>query len=144
MIRLYNWILRNLFGLQHPDKKEYEKMVLDNITQRVQEQEENVLSSIVFYIDDSNNINIKYNWANDKKSTARHMAQMLFFINTGQLEDGCVRVLQRFSETSSENLEFVKTVFDNWKGIKEKEDIILQPSDVFKFGSVHGASREEI
>lgn len=139
---MIKWLKRKFFGIEAKEKEELREVVLGSLEQHryLEEAIESnqagpqPIASVTFYIDSTNHIHMNYHWQERDASTARNMAQMLMFINSGELEQGCVKVLQKIGVSHPEEHAFIESIFEKWLEYKEDADVVVKPSQVFNLG----------
>jgi len=147
MKKFFYIIINFLFNINVPDEEQMEENIkqviaepepepqsLDESQLEKSEEPEEPKAAITFYIDDNNNVNIRYFWNNKTDLLAIQIAQMLNYINSGQIEEGCFNVMQEVAKENPDEQGFIKDIVENWKKIKNEEDILIKPSEVFGVG----------
>ena len=51
-----------------------------------------------------------------------------------EIEEGCFNVMQEVAKENPDEQGFIKDIVENWKKIKNEEDILIKPSEVFGVG----------
>ena len=124
MLKLY----KKIFNVNLPNIDE----VIANLQE--QEKEEQVLGYIRFNILADGNININTEWADDSIEFAEIYAKMLYQLNSGNFEDGIIKVLTKFGETDIKGQNFIVKVVSHIEELREKYKNlpIISPSQVFQ------------
>lgn len=143
--------IKSFLGIQYRSKddirdqvkaeyQEYKQQQIHRISkqlnqQQTQSQEAAGLTeggNIIFAIDGKGQITIQVNWSKPEPHVAEYLGKLFYHVNNGHLEQNCFAILEDSINHKPKASTFLKNIVDTWKKMKDENEPVLKPSEVFK------------
>lgn len=151
-----NSLIRRIFGVPHPSNQELEYSLKEHLErlQKVEQQEQeespqtpdntndqpssNVdVGRIVFNVDEKGCVAIQIQWSHATESIAEALGTLLYYINSGKLNQQCENILNATMQNNPQMRPFIRQIGQHWTSNIKKSEQTVKPSEVFQIGRQH-------
>lgn len=89
---------------------------------------------VIFKIDTDGNVGIQCKWAGGSEELADNIGMMMYYLNKGNFAEHCANSLAMSIKKDPRQTPFVKKIMERWKKMREENEQVVKPSEVFQMG----------